>query len=701
MKEELFEEVPSPSNRCVLQCAQAEYKTYLNFKKEYWRQKAGVDWFAEGDRNTRFFHNLVKGRRKKYMINKIQGSDGTWLEDETQMAAEAVNFYQTQFSQEEENSQSTLLDNVPNLIDQQTNIELCKMPSLEEIKQAVFNLNGTSASGLDGFSGKFYQSCWNIIGADVYKLVLEFFKGQTLPKSITHTNLVLLPKTDIVQTYSDLRPISLSNFINKIISRVVHYRLENVLPSFISSNQAGFVKGKSIIENVLLSQEIKTDISKRGKPANVVIKLDMEKAYDRTTGFFHSTRGAKQGDPLSFALFIISAEWSHNINHLSYADDTIIFTSAEKESLQKAMFVLKQYEEVSGQLINKEKSAFHMFHKVATNLIQQVEQVTGFSRDSFPLKYLGFVPTKYTINELHKIFARFFWSNKEKGRSKHWVSWGKICLPKEEGGFAFRSRYDVSKALFAKLWWKFRTENTMWETFMWNKYCKKHRSTEVQWRGGSQIWKRMLEARELVDQHIWWEPRSGECNVWQDNWTKLGCLKHIMPLQDDIAELNVFMTDARWDFQKLQAVFPLDIVNHISSDLGSGERCDEKDNPWWMLTADSKFSVKSAWNTLRQHSQYSVYFKRLWSKGVPVDDVFKRMHISIVSKCRCCGEFAMSLVILQCSSWCHRSFSASSSSSSEMMEYAGFSYNHNYLSGCSSLHLLADLEKKEYNHAWW
>lgn len=82
-----------------------------------------------------------------------------------------------------------------------------------------------------------------------------------------------------------LRPISLSNFFNKVLSRIIHDRLKNILPNLISSNQSGFVKGRSIIENVLLAQELVTNITKRGKPTNVVIKLDMAKAYDRVSWF--------------------------------------------------------------------------------------------------------------------------------------------------------------------------------------------------------------------------------------------------------------------------------------------------------------------------------------------------------------------------------------------------------------------------------
>ncbi|XP_060200397.1 uncharacterized protein LOC132628650 [Lycium barbarum] len=124
---------------------------------------------------------------------------------------------------------------------------------------------------------------------DVLNVVKAYWEGHALPKSITHTNLVLLPKKNAVETFSDMRPTSLRNFIKKVISLVIHDRMDKVLPNLISANQSGFVKGGNIIENVLLAQEIVSNIRLRGKPANVVIKLYMTKAYDRCHGCFTSS----------------------------------------------------------------------------------------------------------------------------------------------------------------------------------------------------------------------------------------------------------------------------------------------------------------------------------------------------------------------------------------------------------------------------
>lgn len=68
--------------------------------------------------------------------------------------------------------------------------------------------------------------------------------------------------------------------MNKILSRIIYNRLEVILLRLISPNQSGFVKSRSIFKNVLVAQELISDIRKRDKPSSMVLKLDMAKAYD-------------------------------------------------------------------------------------------------------------------------------------------------------------------------------------------------------------------------------------------------------------------------------------------------------------------------------------------------------------------------------------------------------------------------------------
>ena len=62
--------------------------------------------------------------------------------------------------------------------------------------------------------------------------------------------------------------------------------MTDILPSIISPKQSGFIKGQNITENILLAQEMlqKIDIKIIGN--NVVLKLDMAKAYDHMSWLF-------------------------------------------------------------------------------------------------------------------------------------------------------------------------------------------------------------------------------------------------------------------------------------------------------------------------------------------------------------------------------------------------------------------------------
>lgn len=94
-------------------------------------------------------------------------------------------------------------------------------------------MNPNSAPGPDGIGGKFYQTCFDIIKINLLVAVKSFFSGQDMPKHLTHSCLILLPKIEHPNNLNDYRPISLSNFTNKIISKIMITRLAHILPIII------------------------------------------------------------------------------------------------------------------------------------------------------------------------------------------------------------------------------------------------------------------------------------------------------------------------------------------------------------------------------------------------------------------------------------------------------------------------------------
>ncbi|CAI8583581.1 unnamed protein product [Vicia faba] len=127
----------------------------------------------------------------------------------------------------------TIVDEViSNLVDTNMNNILFMIPNLEEVTNVIHNLNKSSAPGSDGFRGVFYHTYWDIIQQDVYKATIQFFKtGWILPhyKSCT---VMLIPKSKDAQTMNNYRPITLSNFKYKIISKIIADRISSILPFF-------------------------------------------------------------------------------------------------------------------------------------------------------------------------------------------------------------------------------------------------------------------------------------------------------------------------------------------------------------------------------------------------------------------------------------------------------------------------------------
>lgn len=194
----------------------------------------------------------------------------------------------------------------------------------------------------------------------------------------------------------DFRPISLVGGIYKIISKVLANKFKSVVGKIISNTQNAFIGGRQILDSMLIANEFVDSHIRSGEPG-LLCKLDLEKAYDHViwdfllyllqrcglgekwrewirfciftvsfsilvngtpAGFFSSSRGLRQGDPLSPLLFVVVMEALSQmltaaldqgnltgfsvgsrdsealvVNHLLFADDTLIFCGAQEEQI--------------------------------------------------------------------------------------------------------------------------------------------------------------------------------------------------------------------------------------------------------------------------------------------------------------------------------------------------------------------------------
>ncbi|GAA0171721.1 hypothetical protein LIER_41207 [Lithospermum erythrorhizon] len=153
----------------------------------------------------------------------------------------------------------------------------------DEVKTALFQMPDYKSPRPDGFPAEFYKKNWDIVGKDVTLATLEFLNRSNLLKEINNTLIILIPKVDNPFNMADYRPISLCNAIYKIASKVLVNRLKPFMTSLVSPFQNGFVHGRGIQDNVIMTQELTHTIRtlKCKKTGLAAIKIDMSKAFDR------------------------------------------------------------------------------------------------------------------------------------------------------------------------------------------------------------------------------------------------------------------------------------------------------------------------------------------------------------------------------------------------------------------------------------
>jgi hypothetical protein len=241
------------------------------------RLRSRIGWLREGDANTKLFHMHSRFRKKKNFVTKLV-SNGVVLSSHDDKANLVDDFYGRLLGLCSDREHTISLENlgIPNF-----DLSSLDAPfSEKEVWDTICLIPLDQAPGPDGFTGRFYKACWDIIKVDVLAAFSAVGSRRFINFHVLNTAYItLIPKFEGADQVKDFRPISLVHSFAKLLTKLLANCLAGRLHNMVSPNQSAFIKGRFIQDNFMLVQQT-TRFLHQHKLPRILLKLDISKAFD-------------------------------------------------------------------------------------------------------------------------------------------------------------------------------------------------------------------------------------------------------------------------------------------------------------------------------------------------------------------------------------------------------------------------------------
>ncbi|GJS20997.1 RNA-directed DNA polymerase, eukaryota, reverse transcriptase zinc-binding domain protein [Tanacetum coccineum] len=159
-----------------------EYKEAVADEGKLLMQKTKIEWLKEGDRNTTYFHRVIKSRQNKSRVESICNEAGIRF-DGDQVPEQFVKHFQEFLGKEVTVKSIEDRDDLFTCkLTEEEALSMIKEVSNDEIKKAMFDIADVKARGPDGYTTCFFKKAWCVVEKDICQAIKDFFVNGKLLK---------------------------------------------------------------------------------------------------------------------------------------------------------------------------------------------------------------------------------------------------------------------------------------------------------------------------------------------------------------------------------------------------------------------------------------------------------------------------------------------------------------------------------------
>lgn len=238
-------------------------------------------WHEYAEKPSAYFHALEKRNYNKKTIHRIRNKEGEIVTDPDLVLEELNSYYEKLFSDKVDCIDPDYLATltIPQVHEKDKHWLDAEI-QLEEIHLALKTMKPNKCPGTEGLPKEFYEKFWPMIATTVTKLFKQIVQRRSLNKSAKQSVTSLMGKQDRDPlNISNWRPLSLLNTDYKLFARVLASRLHHTASYLLSHNQKGFMKKRSISDNLLNLLSVVEYCNSTGHDS-LLISVDFHSAFD-------------------------------------------------------------------------------------------------------------------------------------------------------------------------------------------------------------------------------------------------------------------------------------------------------------------------------------------------------------------------------------------------------------------------------------